>query len=217
MVQSRILESKRRELLRSSVRCAAFSCFFEAFKIHFVRQFASGCRPLPATWVSDLCARKVEFFERLLAEMQWSAMSLPARGLGTGPCFQLVTRRTIRLAARVNLSNGFKRAHRKLSGDGFAWSDWGATRSGSRFLTPLFNGKVEVGSQSCPHYRGSMRVYSVSSGGDSPSGPSSRSNRRERFLLGMLLGSPVTSFEQGAQPFFYLFDFAPWHRLAVDS
>ena len=103
---------------------------------------ASGCRPLPTTWVSDLCARKVEFFERLLAEMQWSAMSLPARGLGTGPCFQLVTRHTIRLAARVNLSNGFKKDPWELSGDRFAWSDWGATCSGAESLSPLVHRKL---------------------------------------------------------------------------
>src|ERR1700674_1105395 len=37
------------------------------------------------------------------------------------------------------------------------------------------------GSQSCPQYRGFMRVYRVSSGGDSPSGPPrKRSQRTER-------------------------------------
>jgi hypothetical protein len=57
----------------------------------------------------------------------------------------------------------------------------GATRSGSNFLSLLFNGKSEVGSQSSPQYRGFMRVCSVSSGGDSPSGPPrKRSQRTER-------------------------------------
>ena len=44
-------------------------------------------------------------------------MSLPARRLGFGPCFQLVTNHSIRPAAFLNLSNGFKKGPAGLSGD----------------------------------------------------------------------------------------------------
>jgi len=94
-------------------RCGAFSCFFEAFQNTFRAAVASGCpAPCPRLGLSDLCARRVEFFERLLAEMQWSAMSLPAKDSALVHCFQLVTRHALRLADRVNLSNDCKKGPR---------------------------------------------------------------------------------------------------------
>jgi hypothetical protein len=64
-----------------------------------------------------------------------------------------------------------KRDPRELSGDGFVWSGWGATRSGSNFLSPLFNGKSLMAYRAVDHYvydrvRSFLRRrHKVSSGG----------------------------------------------------